>query len=226
MKAKDIKVTLAIVGTVLVLSGCATALCEQCSLPATGQGDWYRNNGLVATCDDFAGFNGLTDVPPGQDGRFMAGCPTEGRFEVNGPLVEDSCTGLTWQKTTTSPRTWVEALIFARNLELGGFDNWRLPNINELLSLVDYGRHAPTIDPVFEILPPTDSEPGGGGSDLLWSSTSHDRDRAAEAWAVNFLSGESVHTQKGSGNAGVRAVRGGFIPRKQPVIACEAVIGP
>ena len=38
MKAKDIKVTLAIVATVLVLSGCADALCEQCSLPATGQG--------------------------------------------------------------------------------------------------------------------------------------------------------------------------------------------
>ena len=119
MKAKDIKVTLAIVATVLVLSGCANVFCEQCRLPATGQGDWYRNNGFVAKCDDFSGFDGLTDVPPGQDGRFMAGCSTEGRFEVNGPLVVDSCTGLTWQKTTSSRRTWVEALIFARNLELG-----------------------------------------------------------------------------------------------------------
>lgn len=224
MKAKDIKVTLAIVATVLVLSGCANVFCEQCRLPATGQGDWYRNNGFVAKCDDFSGFDGLTDVPPGQDGRFMAGCSTEGRFEVNGPLVVDSCTGLTWQKTTSSQRTWVEALIFARNLELGGFDDWRLPNINELLSLVDYGRHTPAIDPVFEVPPPT--EPEGQGSSILWSSTSSDQRPATESWAVNFDAGESVQAQKGFDNAGVRVVRGGFIPQKQPVIACEFVLGP
>ncbi len=224
MKAKDIKVTLAIVATVVVLSGCANVFCEQCRLPATGQGDWYRNNGLVAKCDDFSGFNGLTDVPPGQDGRFMAGCSTEGRFEVNGPLVVDSCTGLTWQKTTTSPRTWVEALIFARNLELGGFNDWRLPNINELLSLVDYGRHTPAIDPVFEV-PPT-TEPGGAGSSMLWSSTTNVRDTARESWAVNFAEGTSFQNEKGFDNAGVRVVRGGFIPQKQPIIACEFVVGP
>ena len=50
MNAKDIKEPLAIVGAVFVLSGCANALCEQCALPAIGQGDWYRNNANVAGC--------------------------------------------------------------------------------------------------------------------------------------------------------------------------------
>lgn len=223
MKAKDIEVTLAIVAAVLVLSGCAAALCDQCSLPATGQGDWYRNNGQTAQCDDFAGFDRLTDVPPGQDGRLMAGCPAQGRFDVTGPVVADTCTGLTWLRAPSSPRTWVQALVFARNLELGGFDDWRLPNVNELLSLVDYSRRNPAIDPVFELPPPP--EPGPTSPFNFWSSTSDVSSPATDAWAVDFTAGMNNQAPKNSEKA-VRVVRGGFIPQKQPVIACEAVIAP
>lgn len=39
---------------------------------------------------------------------------------------------------------------------------WRLPNVRELESIVDYERWAPAIDPVFEALP-----------DCYWSSSSY-----------------------------------------------------
>ena len=56
---------------------------------------------------------------------------------------------------------WCEALAYCENLSLAGHDDWRLPNVRELQSIVDYGRHDPAIDPVFEAV-----------SDSYWSSTS------------------------------------------------------
>jgi len=35
-------------------------------------------------------------------------------------------------------KTWTEALSYCENSTLGGHDNWRLPNVTELMSLIDY----------------------------------------------------------------------------------------
>jgi hypothetical protein len=58
-------------------------------------------------------------------------------------------TGLMWQKADDGVyRNWADAGQYCENLDLGGHDDWRLPNIDELKTLVDRSR-SPTIDPVF-----------------------------------------------------------------------------
>lgn len=211
-------------GLFMLFNGCASMFSQNCAPPATGQIHWYQNDGAVASCDDFAGFDGPRDVPPRQDGRLMAGCPTEGRFEINGPVVVDNCTGLTWQRTPpSSQRTWVEALVFASDLELGSFDDWRLPNVNELLSLVDYGRTGPALDPVFDV--PSDDDVSAPNAHDFWTSTSANSSPVSVAWVVHFTIGDHSVLEKPLERS-VRAVRGGFLPSKLPVAACELVVSP
>jgi len=64
-------------------------------------------------------------------------------------IITDTKTGLMWQKET-APRTytWQEAVEYCKNLTLAGYDDWRLPTIEELFSIVDYERFRPAIDPV------------------------------------------------------------------------------
>ena len=60
---------------------------------------------------------------------------------VNGDTIaEDSSTGFVWQKTYTEIITWKEALAYCENLEYAGFSDWRLPNKNELASIMNYGQ--------------------------------------------------------------------------------------
>jgi hypothetical protein len=69
----------------------------------------------------------------------------EPAYRDNGDgTVSDLRTGLMWQKSTDAKPdslegrvTWYEAEDYARNLRLGGYDDWRVPNIKELVSLVD-----------------------------------------------------------------------------------------
>jgi len=59
--------------------------------------------------------------------------------DVNGDTIaEDSSSGLVWQKTYTETETWKDALAYCENLEYAGFSDWRLPNKNELASIINY----------------------------------------------------------------------------------------
>jgi len=61
--------------------------------------------------------------------------------------VSDTTTGLMWQQGS-SPQTmnWQQALAYCENLELAGYTDWRLPNVHELQSIVDYTRYNPSIN--------------------------------------------------------------------------------
>jgi hypothetical protein len=45
--------------------------------------------------------------------------------------------------------SWCDALDYCKDLVLGGHADWRLPNVRELESIVDYGRLSPAANPVF-----------------------------------------------------------------------------
>jgi len=160
------------------------------ALPATGQDRCYDSRGNVIDCAS-ADF-------PGQDGFYQAGCPNEGRYVDNQDgTVTDVCTRLIWQKETAPGRyTWKDALEYCDALTLGGHDDWRLPNIRELQSIVDYGRSNPAFDPVF-----------GAASVWYWSSTTVDV-LPGNAWDVHFWRGNGNLVEKTFENY-VRAVRGG-----------------
>jgi hypothetical protein len=162
--------------------------CPPPSLPATGQTLCYDTAGNVDCASaDY----------PGQDGFYQKGCSMANRFVDNGDwTVTDNCTGLMWQKTTPMGHTWQSALTYCENLDLGGHIDWRLPNVRELQSIVDYeGFENGTIDPVF-----------GYFAWWCWSSTTAVGD-PSQAWYVEFSGGSVGKAPKSFGSYDVRAVR-------------------
>ncbi len=126
------------------------------------------------------------------------------RFRPNcGGTVTDSKTGLMWQRETAPERyNWQGAIDYCNNLQLGGYDDWRLPDIEELKSIIDPGGRDPAIDPVF-----------GAFRFWYWSSTSV-ADGPDGAWIINFDVGflDGAHYVSNGGkdnNLYVRAVRSG-----------------
>ena len=123
-----------------------------------------------------------------------------GPYSSNGTTVLDNGTGLEWQQSDGdggTPRTWQEALAYCEGLTLGGHLDWRLPNIRELISVVDDSRYSPAIDPVFQCR-----------SSCYWSATTIAYG-TAHAWPVCFDSGSNSWNNKTSTEY-VRCVRAGL----------------
>ena len=121
----------------------------------------------------------------------------------NDGTITDTSTGLMWQQATApGTYTWEQALTYCENLTLpaGGYSDWRLPNRNELQSIVDYSRFSPSIDTTF-FSGTVASNP------YYWSSTTH-AFLTYPAWYVDFNYGGVSLYDKNDGQF-VRAVRGG-----------------
>ena len=70
----------------------------------------------------------------GQDAQFEGHQP---QYRDNGDgTVSDLVTGLMWQKSPGAKKTFAEAAQDVHKCRLGGYDDWRLPNIKELYSLI------------------------------------------------------------------------------------------
>ncbi|MCD4736934.1 MAG: DUF1566 domain-containing protein, partial [Bacteroidales bacterium] len=120
-------------------------------------------------------------------------------FVDNGDgTVTDTATGLMWQKTTQNVMNWEAAITYCETLPLANYGDWRLPNRNELQSLVDYSKYNPCIDTTF--FP-------GTVSSYYWSSTTSAYN-SGYACCVYFYYGYFSHNNKSSSYY-VRAVRGG-----------------
>ncbi|HOO77137.1 MAG TPA: DUF1566 domain-containing protein [bacterium] len=172
------------------------------------------------TGDDAEGFpaTGQTLVihPPGpfdlgDDGAAGAGYPRSGeRFVREGTYtVRDRATGLTWlDASSPNIRSWTQAFDFVdglNSLDVGGYNDWRLPNHDELVSLVDFGRFYPVIDPIFA---------GGTQKAWYWSSSTV-KTLTSNAWAVDFSVGVADVKPKDTLHF-VRAVRGYPRPGYRP----------
>ena len=124
-------------------------------------------------------------------------------------VTVDNRTGLMW---VTNPRadagfagaqTWESALtsctVTLNGLAYAGYTDWRLPNVRELMSIVDYGNYSPSIN--------STAFPGTYVS-YYWTSTTY-VPSTTTAWVVEFdvayLGGGAVKTT----NNYVRCVRGG-----------------
>ncbi|WP_415718561.1 DUF1566 domain-containing protein [Maridesulfovibrio sp.] len=105
--------------------------------------------------------------------RYVRGNPDYGKnafVNLKNGTVEDKATGLIWQQQDSAKQlNWQEALNYCENLNSAGRIDWRLPNVKELQSIVDYTRSPKTsgsaaINPIFKV---TDKE------SYYWSSTTH-----------------------------------------------------
>jgi len=100
-------------------------------------------------------------------------------FTRVGDVVKDNNTGLEWQDTeVVFQGQWLEAIHYCENLKLnkGG---WRLPNLNELKSIIDYSRWKPSIHPIFK----------NAVVDTYWSSTTSPS-HTDDALSINFWRGD------------------------------------
>ena len=118
--------------------------------------------------------------------------------------VSDTNTKLMWQDDysdnagSIKEATWEEAIAYCEDSKLAGYEDWRLPNIKELKSIVDDTKYNPAIDT---------SAFSNTTSDSDWSSTTpantHDY-----AWIVDFWNGSDYDYLK-DGSYFVRCVRDG-----------------
>ncbi|MBW2303852.1 MAG: DUF1566 domain-containing protein [Deltaproteobacteria bacterium] len=130
-------------------------------------------------------------------------CNPEGDFDNafvdNGDgTVTDKATGLMWQKSgSPDPMTWEEARAYAEaaNREaFAGYTDWRLPTLEELLSLMERSwRNSDLfIDPIFD-----------KAQRYIWSADTRDLNTA---WKANYHMGFVIFFPKSSMNS-VRLVR-------------------
>jgi hypothetical protein len=158
---------------------------------------WYVEFGGGGVYNLYKGYSlYVRAVRGGQSGLF------ENSFIDNGDgTVTDTSTGLMWQQATDPGfYAWEQALAYCENLNLGGHDDWRLPNRNELQSLADYSRYFPAIDTGFF--------PDIQFSFLFLSSTTHAH-CLSDMWFVGFDVGSLNINWKGDSRYYVRAVRAG-----------------
>lgn len=121
------------------------------------------------------------------------------RDDVN-EVVLDTSTNLMWEDTAQSigdenKKTWNEAITQCKNLELAAYDDWRLPDINELDSITDKSTSAPAMSEEFQ----------NSSSSIFWSSTDREHN-TSEAWYTYFWCGCNDFRDKAS-VAQVRCVR-------------------
>lgn len=112
--------------------------------------------------------------------------------------ITDTDTGLVWeQRLSAADTTWEAALDWCLKQRTGGHTDRRLPNMRELLWLVDAGRNCPALDPVFM-----------NADHYFWSSTPNTWE-LTEAWILNACQGRSDST-KTHWTSNVRCVRAGY----------------
>jgi hypothetical protein len=153
-----------------------------------------------------------TSYATGDDGDLEKGVAWPSpRFTDNGDgTVTDNLTGLIWLKDANcfSTKTWANALTSANTLNSGecgltdgsAEGNWRLPNIRELMSLLDYGR----LDPALPSLHPF----SGVQLSSYWTSTMTASGSPNYAWLVGLRYG-SLETYHKDNSYYVWPVRGG-----------------
>ena len=126
----------------------------------------------------------------------------------------DAATGLTWMRCsigqtwtgaacggTANTYTWDQAKALTGTVSFAGQSDWRLPNIRELQSIVDYTAASPQINT--SVFPQTPAA-------YFWSSSIY-AGNAAQTWHVRFNTGETVNDNYASAAYHVRLTRGGTV---------------
>jgi len=104
------------------------------------------------------------------------------------------------------PMTYAEAVHYCDDLNFAGFDDWRLPTINELLSITDDTRFDPAINKAFKNVAYKINDKGEKSYGLYRSSTRRAGDSSG-AWVVYFSNGGGDFWCDVSDRCFVRCVR-------------------
>ena len=148
----------------------------------------------------------------GDDGTHQKGVTVLGlRFSDNGNgTVTDNLTGLIWMQNADcleSTKLWNDAVDYPNTLASGTcglsdasvIGDWRLPNVNELQSLIDYSQYSPGLPSGHPFL--------NIQSDYYWTSTTFKGD-SDRAWRIGMHT-DVVFTGNKTNSYYVWPVRGG-----------------
>ena len=111
-------------------------------------------------------------------------------------VVTDSTTGLMWQKEYVSGKTWQQALKYCEDSTYAGYSDWRMPNKNELASLLNLDKSESPLSN-FPDMP----------SKYFWSSSTRVGSTTSNAWNVIFNDGRVSNYGKTDTTQLVRCVR-------------------
>ena len=195
------------------------AKCARGLFPASGQTSASPADRVGAT---------LALVP--EDGVVRAGAPLTYKDNRDGTIT-DLNTGLMWEKKSndyglhdkdlrlpwssfSGPTIWdwLDQVNAEGGTGFARYQDWRIPNVKELQSIIDFEEVNPAVQPVFNNRHSsfcTVLTCSYTGSDEYWSSTAG-ANSPPTAWLVDFLDGFVRVDLKGNPNY-VRAVRGGCL---------------
>jgi hypothetical protein len=189
------------------------ALAQRARVPQTGQTECWDAAGSLIPCD-----------ATGQDGDIQAGVelPTPRFTDRRNSTVRDNLTGLIWLKQVNCfsiAVPWVQALINANTLASGRCGltdgsvagDWRLPNMRELQSLIDFSLSDPALSNTAGTGHWTSGDPFVGDLTALifWTSTSR-QGNPLDAWVVYMNGGfTQVFPKTNETTVRVWPVRGG-----------------
>ena len=159
----------------VLLPALAAAAGGAVTLPRTGQTSCYSATGSIVACSG-----------TGQDGDLQKGAkwPSPRFIDNQDETITDNLTGRMWTKTANpdkTAKTWQQALDYVSTLNIGGYSDWRLPNVNELESLVNADAQSSAAWLTGQGF--TNTKPA-----IYLSSTSTGND-AAYAWGVSLAGG-------------------------------------
>ena len=125
----------------------------------------------------------------GDDGALEKGVAwPDPRFTDKGNgTIYDNLTGLMWEQAPSGTPDWTGALDYANDLDLGGHDDWRLPNVNELESLINAGAADTSVW--------LNTQGFSGVQFVYWSSTTC-APYTDEAWYVSMSYGSVSYGSK------------------------------
>jgi len=165
---------------------CAPGHSGVIALPQTGQTVCYDSLGDIIPC-----------LGTGQDGDILAGVAWPNpRYEiVNLACIVDNLTGLMWARDTSAlAANWQQGVVNLPSTYFAcGLDGWRIPNVNELQSLINAEQpdNVSWLEQQGFIFPFI--------TDLsYWTSTSSAINPTDNAWVVDMVDGSVFPDNKGS----------------------------
>ncbi len=93
----------------------------------TGTKEFYSDTEIISKPSEEEAFYG-------QDSHYQGNQPSYTNNEDG--TITDNVTGLTWEKDMGEKLTFEEAILKAKESVLGGYNDWRIPTIKELYSLI------------------------------------------------------------------------------------------
>jgi len=146
----------------------------------------------------------VTEYQAGDDGTYEAGW-WKGRLNANNrtrfiaktiggdAIVLDRATGLMWAADGNAAGcnngaiiTWANAITYANGLTFATFSDWRVPNIFEIYSLLNFGATPLVYSSFFSNIQT---------GDFYWSNTTNPND-SLTAYGVKFVNGWIQHLTK------------------------------